>query len=158
MATSWYYAKNNQQLGPVPIDTIRQMLSSGQLLGSDLVWANGMPEWVPASSVPEFFTAQGPQQVTAVPLGYRGAAPATGKPPKNYLVESIFCTLCCCLPFGIVGIVYASQVNSKYARGDVAGAQESADNAKKWITRGMIIGLVVGGIRGVMQFMAQSHR
>ncbi len=25
--------------------------------------------------------------------------------PKNYLIESILITLCCCLPLGIVGIV-----------------------------------------------------
>ena len=31
----------------------------------------------------------------------------------NYLVQSILVTLFCCLPFGIVAIVYAAQVNGK---------------------------------------------
>ena len=35
--------------------------------------------------------------------------------PKNWLVESILVTIFCCLPFGIAGIVFASQVNSKFA-------------------------------------------
>lgn len=38
--------------------------------------------------------------------------------PRNYLVESILVTIFCCQPFGIVGIVFASQVNSKHASGD----------------------------------------
>ena len=42
------------------------------------------------------------------------AAPAT---IPNYLVQAILVTLCCCLPFGIVAIVYAAQVNSKLDRG-----------------------------------------
>jgi len=50
----------------------------------------------------------------------------------NYLVQSILVTLCCCMPFGIVAIVYAAQVNSKLAAGDMAGAQLSANNAKMW--------------------------
>ena len=47
-----------------------------------------------------------------------------GPPPQiqNYLVTSILVTLCCCIPAGIVAIVYAAQVNSKLAGGDVAGA------------------------------------
>ena len=61
-------------------------------------------------------------------------APAFAEPPKiqNYLVLSIVATLCCCMPAGVVGIVFAAQVNSKLAAGDVAGAQESARMAKIW--------------------------
>jgi hypothetical protein len=47
-------------------------------------------------------------------------------------VQSILVTLCCCLPFGIVAIVYAAQVNTKLAAGDVAGALQSSKNARMW--------------------------
>jgi Interferon-induced transmembrane protein. len=30
---------------------------------------------------------------------------------QNYLVQSILVTLCCCMPAGIVAIIYAAQVN-----------------------------------------------
>jgi hypothetical protein len=63
--------------------------------------------------------------------------------PKNYLVESILVTIFCCQPFGIVGIVFGSQVNSKYALGDFTGAKEASDNAKKWTTWGFISGIVI---------------
>ncbi|MCC4595732.1 CD225/dispanin family protein [Xanthomonas campestris pv. phormiicola] len=51
---------------------------------------------------------------------------------SNNLVWAILSTLFCCLPLGIVSIVFAAQVNTKLAAGDVAGARESADKAKKW--------------------------
>lgn len=63
--------------------------------------------------------------------------------PKNYLVESILVTMCCCQPLGIVGIVFASQVNSKYDSGDFNGAQQASKDAKKWITWGFGIGLAL---------------
>jgi len=67
-------------------------------------------------------------------------------PPKvpNYLVHSIIVTLCCCLPFGIVALVYAAQVNSKLAIGDVAAAEASSRNAKTWAIVGFIAGIVSG--------------
>ena len=33
----------------------------------------------------------------------------------NYLVQAILTTIFCCLPFGIVAIVFAAQVNGKLA-------------------------------------------
>ena len=73
--------------------------------------------------------------------------PAGGMPPAlvpNYLVQAILCTLFCCLPAGIVSIVYAAQVNSKLAVGDRMGAIQSSENAKKWawVSFGVTIGLI----------------
>lgn len=76
-------------------------------------------------------------------------------PPKTWLVESILVTLFCCLPFGIAGIVNAAKVESKFASGDIDGANKSAADAKKWTTIGfwggiavaviyIIIGLIIG--------------
>ena len=62
-------------------------------------------------------------------------------PPKNWLVESILVTIFCCLPFGIVGIVYASQVNSKWVAGDYNGAVQSSQEAAKWTKLGFWIGV-----------------
>ena len=50
----------------------------------------------------------------------------------NHLVKAIISTLCCCLPFGIVAIVFAAQVNGKLDSGDYAGAQKSSEQAKFW--------------------------
>lgn len=61
--------------------------------------------------------------------------------PKNWLVESILVTIFCCLPFGIVGIIYAAQVNTKFDLGDYLGATRMARDARKWT----LISLIVGG-------------
>ena len=66
-----------------------------------------------------------------------------GAPPKNWLVESILVTLFCCLPFGIVGIINAANVNSKWTAGDFEGAERAAAEAKKWTKIGFIVGIIV---------------
>jgi hypothetical protein len=68
--------------------------------------------------------------------------PAVSVP--NYLAQAILTTICCCLPFGIVGIVYAAQVNTKVAAGDYAGALDSSRKAKLWCWIGFGIGLAFG--------------
>ena len=67
-------------------------------------------------------------------------------PPPNYLVWAILTTIFCCLPFGIVSIIFAAQVNSKWMVGDYAGAQNSSKNAKiwAWVSFGVaLFGLVI---------------
>lgn len=53
-------------------------------------------------------------------------------PPPNYLVWAILTTILCCLPFGIVSIIYSAQVNSKWMVGDLDGARSASKNAKVW--------------------------
>ena len=62
--------------------------------------------------------------------------------PNNNLILAIFTTICCCLPLGIVGIVYATKVDTLYNTGQYEAAYRAADDAKKW----SLIGLVVGAI------------
>ena len=55
-------------------------------------------------------------------------------------------TLFCCLPLGIVAIIHAAKVDWLYRSGDYSGAQEAADNAKKYAQYGLIVGIIVGVI------------
>jgi H+/Cl- antiporter ClcA len=64
--------------------------------------------------------------------------------PKTWLLESILVTIFCCLPFGIVGIVYASKVTSLFASGQVQQSMEASHNAKRWVTIAFIVGIVCG--------------
>ena len=66
-----------------------------------------------------------------------------GTPPPNHLVWAILSTLFCCLPLGIASIVFAAQVNSKFAAGDVAGAQDSSEKARKFALWATIAGVVI---------------
>lgn len=72
----WYYSRGGQQTGPVTIDQLRQMAATGQITPQDLVWRDGMAQWQPIGTLPEFggapagpaAYAQGPGQV---PPGYQ---------------------------------------------------------------------------------------
>ena len=89
----------------------------------------------------------------------------SGTPPPNYLVFAILTTIFCCQILGIVSIVFAAQVNSKWNSGDIQGAMDASKNAKLWawiaFGSGLIIGVVVmllavfgvlAGIMGGMDF------
>lgn len=67
-----------------------------------------------------------------------------GDKPDNYLVWAILATICCCLPTGIAAIVFAAQVDSKWAGGDYAGARESSEKAKLWSWISLGAGIVFG--------------
>jgi len=71
------------------------------------------------------------------------APPPPGGSVPNYLVQAILATLFCCLPFGVVSIVYAAQVNGKLSAGDYAGAVSASNNARTWAWVSVIAGVVV---------------
>lgn len=50
----------------------------------------------------------------------------------SHLVPAILCTLFCCVPLGIVALVYAAQVDSKLHANDFNGAQYCSEKAALW--------------------------
>lgn len=73
--------------------------------------------------------------------------------PKNWLVESILVTIFCCLPFGIAGIVFASQVNSKYDQGDYEGSLKASADAARWTKIGFFAGIAFIILYLIFMFM-----
>ena len=47
----WFYAKGDQQFGPYLASELRAIAASGQLTPTDLIWKQGLPQWLPVSSV-----------------------------------------------------------------------------------------------------------
>ena len=74
-------------------------------------------------------------------------------PVNNYLVQAVLTAFCCCMPVGIVAIIYAAQVNSKLHAGDIAGAQAASKNAKMWcwiaFGAGLLVWLAYGAFMGI---------
>ena len=84
--------------------------------------------------------------------------PPSGTPEKvpNYLVPAIISAVCC-FPLGIIGVIFAAQVNGKVAAGDIAGALDASKKAKlfSYIFLGLailgwggylVLWLVIGGL------------
>ncbi|MCP4709297.1 MAG: CD225/dispanin family protein [Planctomycetes bacterium] len=65
-----------------------------------------------------------------------------GKKPPTYLGLSILTTIFCCMPFGIVAIVCAAQVNSYWETGNFKKATELSHEAITWCWVAIVIGVV----------------
>ena len=104
----------------------------------------------------ELQAAQSPSAAPQPPPGHMAPPPQMAGQPMmgsvpNYLVQSILLTIFCCLPLGIVAIVFAAQVNSKLALGDFYGAQEASNKAKMWCW--WAFGLGLAGVVFYLAFM-----
>ena len=128
----YYMHIGGQQVGPYE----ENELPSHGLTASTMVWREGMPDWVAASQVPELSHLLPPIQQ---PPGYQpqpqpgyGSQPQRPAMPATYLVWAILATLLCCMPFGIVSIVKASQVSSLYYQGNYAEARAASRAARNW--------------------------
>lgn len=154
--------------GPYGID---EMIRRG-VTPSTPVWRQGMTEWVPAATVrelAEYFSVNesylsqqlgystpppSPSAVPAQQPGY-GNQPnplyAEERPamPSTYLGWNIAATVLCCIPCGIIGIIFSAMVRNKYDYGDYAGAQ----NASKWASIWLILSVVLGIIQIVFAFV-----
>ena len=123
----WYYAKNGSQLGPIDEAELRAKLDLGEVAASDLVWREGLGDWLPAGKLKELFPVP-PLPAAAPPI----PPLLVGAGIPNYLWQSILVTIFCCWPLGIPAIVYAAKVDGLQQRGDLAGARTASTKAKHW--------------------------
>ncbi len=138
----------------------RYCINCGQPLEGDVKFCPGcgvpvpplqnepQPEPQQAYAQPEY---QQPYAQPEYQQGYAQPQPEvrpqpSGPKPSNYLVWAILCTIFCCLPFGIVSIVYAAKVDNLWNAGQYNEAQEASRKAKVWLLIGAIIGFVSAAI------------
>jgi hypothetical protein len=115
----------------------------------------------PYEGSPEWQGQQQPGWQGQQPPGWQGPQPGwpaqqpgwpAQREPDNYLVWAILCTVLCCLPLGVVSIVYSTKVSGLWAQGRYAEAQTASDNAKKWAIIGAVVGAVTYVIGVVLWF------
>ena len=56
MSQQWFYSKDGKgKVGPVSSAELQALAKSGQLLSTDMVWKEGMSQWVAASAIKGLF-------------------------------------------------------------------------------------------------------
>jgi interferon-induced transmembrane protein/uncharacterized protein DUF4339 len=146
---------DQKEYGPVTLEQLRQWVTEGRANAQTLVQGPNSTEWTPLGTLPELaglFAATAAPVYSAPAYGMGGAQPAV----PNYLWQSIVVTICCCPPVGIPAIVFAAQVNSKLAAGDIAGAMDASKKARMWCWISLAVGLVGGIISTILQVLGIS--
>ena len=162
---------DGKEYGPKASVEVRDWIREGRLNALSQIKEQGDDEWKVLGSLQEFAAdfpggslAMPQTGVTPTPqiqqpynAGYNQpyAQGATSNIP-NYLVQSILITLCCCMPFGIAAIVYASKVEGLERMGDIAGAQVASAKAKMWCWIGFGIGIPVTILYVALQVAAEN--
>ena len=156
MEKYYYLTPQNEQMGTVDAN---QLVALG-VNANTLVWTQGMSQWAPAGQVQELkpFFAPAPAAAPAPPAYVAQPAPqpavyiqnspsGTSQPampkPGNNMVLAVLSTLFCCLPLGIVAIIYASKVDNLYLAGDYAGALSASKTARNWAIAGAVGAIVI---------------
>lgn len=50
----WFYRKKKEQIGPLKLHEIQNLIKNGQIKLSDYVWATGLKEWIKVNSIEGF--------------------------------------------------------------------------------------------------------
>lgn len=155
---------NGVQSGPVDLEGLKEM----GLTSAAYVWHEGLTDWVKITQLPELqglyeMTATQPEQsqpedgsaippLPEQPAGqpyqpapgqYDVQQPANAEPcPPTNLVWAIISTVLCCLPTGIVAIMYALKVSNKYREGDIEGAKRASETGAWWCIATIILGII----------------
>lgn len=91
-------------------------------------------------------------------MSQQWSPPSTGTPSKvpNNLVLAIVATAVsffgCCIPHGLISLIFALQVDKKSAAADFEGAANSAKQAKMWAWISIIVaiaGFVIAVVFGL---------
>lgn len=135
----YYYLNGTESLGPFTIDELREKCITRETK----VWTEELGEWTPAGNVPQLAQIFGANSSPNTnDNNYRTDGHSfSQQPPKTWFVESILVTVLCCLPFGILGMISAAKVESLFYSGDMQGAIDESNKAKKWVNTGVWVGV-----------------
>ena len=87
-------------------------------------------------------SVNGAEAPAAAPAEVKPAAAPVTEVIPSHLALAIITTLLCCMPLGIVSIVYAAQVSSLVSSGKIEQARAASRSAKGWGIAALVVGLV----------------
>lgn len=67
--SQWYYARDDEQQGPVSSAILRKLVANGEISPDDLVWREGMDDWVPARQLKGLFSQSSSSSHIEAPSG-----------------------------------------------------------------------------------------
>jgi hypothetical protein len=77
MNEQWYHGQGGRQNGPFDGASLRQLIASGRLAKTDLVWRDGMSGWIPIEQMPELAgSLPSPQSMADAPVAQPVPPPA----------------------------------------------------------------------------------
>lgn len=83
--------------------------------------------------------------------------PVAGEPcPPTNLAWAIITTVLCCLPAGVVAIIYALKVTNKYNEGDIEGAKRASEIGAWWCIASIILGILTMPLASMISSLATS--
>lgn len=93
--------------------------------------------------------------IAGVPPAPALPPPDAGKPlsPRKietHLIKSIIAVICCCMPLGVVGIIYSAKADALLRQGDIAGAEDAGRKADLWGNLAIGVGLTVNILMTVL--------
>lgn len=155
--SEWFYGREGQQYGPIDEATMKARVASGEVGRNDLVWKEGMSEWIPLSQVSELSTVnsevdsaqESPYEVPATqPASAVSAGVPVALPTSGLAIAALVCgilSLLSCYINGLFAIpaVICGHMALKRIRPDAQPLQGG---------RGMAIaGLICGYIGIIIQ-------
>ncbi len=164
--------------------TFEEIIAHPRFSPTAPVWRDGLADWAQAQLIVDFadyFASLQPEAAPVTPPPATPAqpqySPAQGNPaqptapmpewwyadnrkapkmPSNYLAFAIIVTICCCLPTGIVAIIYSSKVSQAFYRGEYDRAENCSHNALLWCLISLLLGLMCFPLVGIMQYISTS--
>lgn len=79
----WYYARNDQQFGPVSAAELKQLADSGELSPDDLLWREGMDSWDTAINLHDLFTGDATANTPTAEASATMVQPEPVQPPPR---------------------------------------------------------------------------
>lgn len=145
MPRLYFYEKNGQQFGPVPLN---ELVKAG-IEEHTYIWYEGLDEWIEVKNDAEVLNALRnarpfiPPTFGAQSDDRRFISGDHSQPmPPNYLVLSILSLLCGCIPLGLVSIFFSVKVKEAYNNQDYNKANLYSQRAKTFGIAAIVIGLI----------------
>ena len=88
----------------------------------------------------------GNPQGAGAQMNYNGTRPQL----NTWLIPAILVTVLCCMPFGLVSVIFATKANNALNTGNYQQAQIDSERAKIWF----FVALVLGFISTVLYVLA----